>query len=242
MSGQLRPYVAEIYHEFSKIKSIIQEQPIDVILITSPHFQGGAFQIGISNYYLYEFSQFNRSDIKDKREGHLKISNLIQTIGEEAGFLAPNDYQKISIVDYGTVVPLKFLDPGSNIPIIPISISMGNFLDHINWGIKLRSIIDENNINALFITSTELSQTFSNNPKDKPTTHKEDLKFINLLINHEIDELVNFNKSYFHTTENELKTTYLLAGYSKEDQGLLSRYTGVIGVGCAFVHFKSNLE
>jgi aromatic ring-opening dioxygenase catalytic subunit (LigB family) len=236
-----KPHIINLISRLSELSKSIEENPPEVILICSPHFEGEAFSIGMHKFYSGDLGPFQRPDIIDQRFGDTEFANQLLEEGINSGYLAPvdKDNSKPNRIDYGTIVALRLLNPQGKIPIIPISVSSGNSKEHFRWGEKLFSVSKKLNKKTLFIASTELAQDFKDIPSAYPSEslQKYDRMMIDDLINHNEENMLLFPQDYLKFTEKELRPVYILAGFSKSLQGELIDYSGFIGCGCAVIKF-----
>lgn len=88
--------------------------------------------------------------------------------------------------DYGTVVPLRYLTPEGDIPIVNLSVTLAATLDETyRWGKAIKSVLEDSRKNIVFISSGALSHRLVRGRENKPTTaeHAMDKEFISLLMN-----------------------------------------------------------
>ncbi|MFW9929248.1 MAG: hypothetical protein ACFFD1_07645 [Candidatus Thorarchaeota archaeon] len=236
-----QPFTRDLLNHCKMIQEKIIKNPPDVILISSPHYEGEAFSVGMQEKYQGNLGAFQRPDIVDYRKGNKIIAEILLNKGVDMGYLAPTFLGNISseILDYGSIVALRLIDPKGIIPIVPISVSSGNHSEHLKWGEKLSEILIENQKIGLFVASTELSQDFSETPEAEPNKllKQADQQVIKFLINHDFDNLLKIPSEYLKYTEKELRSIFLLAGFTKDLLGNLLNYSGLIGCGCGLITF-----
>jgi len=236
---QLQPYMEEIIAAFDSIQTGFEEEPPDAILICSPHFNGGGtFKIGRAEEYRGSYANFKRPDLVDIRQGAMDLSNYIQEKAEDIGFLVHEESEERDGIDYGTITPLKLLDPDAKIPIVPVSVSLGTRKEHYLFGKFLYETAKEFSDNIVFIASTELTQDFNNSdPGAYPENSDDDIKIMKAIQNSDLVQLESMPEKYYAKTENKLLPTAILAGFSHHLQSTVSLYAGLIGCGCAFLEF-----
>ncbi|OLS22313.1 MAG: hypothetical protein HeimC2_30120 [Candidatus Heimdallarchaeota archaeon LC_2] len=230
--------IPDLFSSLNDIHDDLLKFPPDVILICSPHFNSETFRIRITDTCTGNLQSFRRPDIVDIRKSHKKLALYLQQRGEELGFLAGREDEMNVILDYGSIIPLRIIDPNSRIPIIQISTSMGTQQEHLDWGKKIAEIVKEKNDNVLFIASTELTQDFQEETNAFPFEKDDDELFLKLLSSGDTEALLKFPLSYFAKTEQSLKPIYILSGFSDQLTGKIIDYSGFIGCGCAVVKFE----
>ena len=211
--NQLYSYIPSLMKAFYHLREDLVQNIPDVILISSPHFEGESYSIGLKSQYSGSLEMFSRPDLVDTRYGHIQLSHHLQLSGEALGYLAPienNTYSSSGHLDYGSIVPLRLLDPRKNIPIVPISVSTGNQKEHLIWGYKISEIVQQLTDNVLFIASTELTQDFQQKLNAKPSIFLEQLdrEFIDALIHHDKNALLSMPQEYFQGTELDLRSVF----------------------------------
>ncbi len=235
---QIYSFIPNLISSLKKIHDELLENPPDVILICSPHFSSETFSIGLADSYSGNLQNFKRPDIVDIRKSHTKLAEYLQYQGEELGFLAGQEFKIKVNLDYGSIVPLRIIDPNARIPIIPISTSMGTQQEHLEWGKKIVEIVSRKTNNVLFIASTELTQDFQEVTTAFPFEKEDDELFLKFLSTGNTEALLKFPRSYFAKTEYSLKPIYMLSGFSELLRGEILDYSGFIGCGCAVVKFE----
>ena len=130
-------HISEILNAFELIGKQLAQNPPEAIMICSPHYQDQVFEVGLARSYRGSLEGFQRPDVVDHRQGHPELGAHIQARAEDIGFVAAREAEEEADIDYGTVVPLRLIDPHARIPIVPVSVSMGSKKEHYLWGRQL---------------------------------------------------------------------------------------------------------
>jgi len=92
--------------------------------------------------------------------------------------------------DYGSVVPLRYLTPDGDIPVVNLSITLAASLDETyKWGKAVKKVLDESDKKIVFISSGALSHRLVRGRENKPTTseHAMDKVFIQFIMDKDYD-------------------------------------------------------
>lgn len=88
--------------------------------------------------------------------------------------------------DYGTVVPLRYLVPGEDIPVINLSITLAaNLEETFQWGQEIAKVLRETEKKVVFVASGALSHNLVRGRHNKPTSseHAMNKEFIDFVMN-----------------------------------------------------------
>ncbi|NHC41461.1 extradiol ring-cleavage dioxygenase [Bacillus sp. MM2020_1] len=90
------------------------------------------------------------------------------------------------IWDYGTVVPLRYLVPNEDIPVINLSVTLAASLEETyKWGQTIANVLRESEKKVVFMSSGALSHNLVRGRHNKPTIteHAMDKQFIEFVMN-----------------------------------------------------------
>ncbi|MDZ7543589.1 extradiol ring-cleavage dioxygenase, partial [Clostridium perfringens] len=120
--------------------------------------------------------------------GDEELANELVNAGTAAGLpvIAVND--PTHIWDYGTVVPLRYLVPNQDIPIINLSVCLAASLEEtFQWGKQIGKVLRESSKRVIFVGSGALSHNLVRGRENKPSRSEQamDNQFIAYLLNGE---------------------------------------------------------
>jgi 3,4-dihydroxyphenylacetate 2,3-dioxygenase len=130
------------------------------------------------------------SDVPYHYPGDAELANQLVEAGKKAGIptVAVND--PTYIWDYGTVVPLRYLLPKENVPVIDLSVCWAASLDEtFQWGQEIGRVLRESNKRAVFVSSGALSHNLVRGPEIMPTRSEQalDNQFIDYVLKSDYD-------------------------------------------------------
>jgi 3,4-dihydroxyphenylacetate 2,3-dioxygenase len=103
------------------------------------------------------------------------------------------------LIDYGTLVPMKYLEPTKKIPIVPISICMNSNMEQfLQAGRAFAKVSQRSGKRVVFVASGSLSHYHSFVPEDWPTpdNRQRDQEMINYMQSGQWDELADKMEYY----------------------------------------------
>lgn len=119
----------------------------DSIIVISAHWeeeiitiQSGSEPDMVYDYYGFPKASYN---IKYPCKGNPDLASKIARLFKENGIEHRLDYERP--YDHGSYIPLKFMYPNADIPVLQISLNHNlNPLTHLNMGKALRPLLEEN--------------------------------------------------------------------------------------------------
>lgn len=197
-----RPLVNGL-HQAAKI---IEDVQPDVVVIASTHWQS-TFHHFVDGTLTHEGILTSVEDpvmvsnVPYRYPGEPLLSKQLVEMGQEEGLPIFNVDDPTYIWDYGTVVPLRYLVPNADIPVIDLSISMAASLEEsYQWGQLIGKTLGESDKKAVFIASGALSHNLVRGPEKMPTLSEQSLD----------------NQMIQYMTEGNLKAAWeMLPQYSK---------------------------
>lgn len=246
--GEYVELLRKLGHEFKNMG-------IDLIIVSSPHWitrhellvQVSPEPECIQDYYgfpdeLYRFTYHAKNDVdfamklveKGKREG-LPVAPTL-------------DWG----LDHGAWVPLYFMFPERDIPIIPISSSLGQSPEtHFKWGECIREVAEKTDRKILFIgtgSTTHRLDMVRWGLKTKqvyPPGEKFDKVLLDLIRDGKYDDVLRLPESelfYQAMPEGGLLTMFITLGVAgRETRGEVLHYEGwAYGVSMTAIRFIKN--
>lgn len=124
------------------------------------------------------------TDVPYHYPGDQELGNQLVKTGNEAGIPVTAVNDPTYAWDYGTVVPLRYLVPKEDIPIIDLSVTWAGSLDETYlWGQQIGKVLRESNKRTVFVASGALSHNLVRGPEIMPTRSEQalDNQFIDYL-------------------------------------------------------------
>lgn len=202
--SMLAPHVPSICHEelvpdyqqpmvdsLKELKGMLYQDKPDAIVLVSCHWPSTFFHyVDTTPRHKGMLTAFECPDlIKDVPYDFPGDPDLANELLEEA---VKENLQVVGVDDpyyvwdYGTVVPLRYLTPEGDIPIVNLSVTLAATLDETyRWGKAIKRVLEESRKKIVFISSGALSHRLVRGRENKPTTseHAMDKEFISLLMN-----------------------------------------------------------
>ncbi|GGG01170.1 extradiol ring-cleavage dioxygenase [Paenibacillus abyssi] len=126
------------------------------------------------------------SDVPYDYPGDEDLAKRLIEAGKQAGLPAVAVNDPTYVWDYGTVVPLRYLVPNQDIPVIDLSVCWAASLDETYlWGQTIAKAIEESGKRAVFASSGALSHNLVRGPERMPTRSEQalDNQFVEFLMN-----------------------------------------------------------
>ncbi len=130
------------------------------------------------------------SDVPYDYPGDLELGKKMVEAGKNAGLPAVLIDDPTYAWDYGTVVPLRYLVPNQDIPIISLSVCWAASLDETyQWGQLIGKELRESGKRAVFISSGALSHNLVRGPDRMPTLSEQalDNQFVDYVMNKDFE-------------------------------------------------------
>jgi 3,4-dihydroxyphenylacetate 2,3-dioxygenase len=168
----------------------IKEINPDVIVLVSCHWPSTFFHyVDCTPVHKGILTAFEAPDlIKDVPyhfPGDEKLANELVKAGEEAHLQVQGVNDPYFIWDYGSVVPLRYLVPDEDIPVINLSVTLAASLEETyKWGQVIAKILRESDKKVVFLSSGALSHNLVRGRHNKPTVteHAMDKQFIEFVM------------------------------------------------------------
>ncbi|WP_019153066.1 DODA-type extradiol aromatic ring-opening family dioxygenase [Robertmurraya massiliosenegalensis] len=213
----LAPHVPSICHEdqvpeFQKdmvaymkgVSKKISEIKPDVVVLVSCHWPSTFFHyVDCTEEHKGILTAFEAPDlIKDvpyHYPGDSDLANELVQAGHTAGLQVQGVNDPYYVWDYGTVVPLRYLVPNEDIPVINLSVTLAASLEETyQWGKEIAKVLKESDKKIVFVSSGALSHNLVRGRHNKPTVseHALDKQFIEFIMNKDYKGAYNMLPQY----------------------------------------------
>src|SRR5437868_3690499 len=97
-------------------------------------------------------------DVPYHYPGDEELANELVQAGKKANLSVEGVYDPHFVWDYGTVVPLRYLVPNEDIPVINLSVTLAASLDEtLVWSQVIAKVLEESKKKVVFVSSGALS-------------------------------------------------------------------------------------
>jgi 3,4-dihydroxyphenylacetate 2,3-dioxygenase len=167
-------------------------------------------------------------DVPYHYPGDKALANELVQAGKEANIPVEGINDPHFVWDYGTLVPLRFLVPNEDIPVINLSVTLAASLEETyKWGQAIAKVLQESEKKVVFVSSGALSHNLVRGRHNKPTLseHALDKEFVELLMNKDYKAAYHMLPQY--------------SGMAKVESGgrHLAMLLGIVDEECAPVYF-----
>ena len=125
-------------------------------------------------------------DVSYHYPGDEALANELVQAGQNAGVQVVGVNDPHYVWDYGTVVPLRYLVPNEDIPVINLCVTLTADLEETyKWGQVIKKVLQESEKKVVFVSSGALSHNLVRGRHNNPTTaeHALDKQFVELVMN-----------------------------------------------------------
>jgi 3,4-dihydroxyphenylacetate 2,3-dioxygenase len=162
----------------------------DVIVLVSCHWPSTFFHyVDCTAEHKGILTAFEAPDlIKDvpyHYPGDADLGNQLVEAGVSAGLQVQGVDDPYYIWDYGTVVPLRYLVPNGDIPVINLSVTLAASIEETyKWGKEIANVLKKTDKKVVFVSSGALSHNLVRGRHNKPTMaeHALDKQFIEFVM------------------------------------------------------------
>lgn len=184
-------FQTEMVDGMKKVGQIITEAKPDAIILVSCHWQS------TFNHYV-DATPVHKGiltaiecpdlvkDVPYDYPGDAELAHQLVAEAEALGLKVNAVDDPTYVWDYGTVVPLRYLVPNSDIPVINIPITWAAPLDETYlWGKAVRQAVEKTNKRVVFISSGALAHHLVRVPGAMPTRSEQilDNQFVDYMKN-----------------------------------------------------------
>jgi len=202
--SMIAPHVPSMCHEkdvpeFQKdmaagmkvVAQQIKEIKPDLIVLVSCHWPSTFFHyVDCTPVHKGILTAFEAPDlIKDvpyNFPGDEELASQLVKAGEDAGLQVQGVNDPYYLWDYGSVVPLRYLNPDENIPVINLSVTLAASIEETyKWGQEIAKVLHETEKKVVFVSSGALSHNLVRGRHNKPTVteHAMDKQFLEFVMN-----------------------------------------------------------
>jgi len=168
----------------------IKEIKPDVMVLVSCHWPSTFFHyVDCTPVHKGILTAFEAPDlIKDlpyNYPGDEELANKLVKAGEDAGLQVQGVNDPYYLWDYGSVVPLRYLNPDADIPVINLSVTLAASIEETyKWGQEITKVLHETDKKVIFISSGALSHNLVRGRHNKPTVteHSMDKQFLEFVM------------------------------------------------------------
>ncbi|WP_102348994.1 extradiol ring-cleavage dioxygenase [Bacillus sp. Marseille-P3661] len=139
------------------------------------------------------------SDVDYHYPGDQEIADKLVEAGKNAGLRVVGFKDPTFVWDYGTVVPLRYLVPNEDIPVINLSVTLAaNLEETYKWGQEIARVLEESDKRVVFVSSGALAHNLVRGRENKPTIseHALDKQFIDFVMNKDYASAYNMLPQY----------------------------------------------
>jgi len=182
----------------------LQRLKPDVIVLVSCHWPSTFFHyVDCTPVHKGILTAFEAPDlIKDVSyhfPGDEELANELVSAGQDAGLQVQGVNDPYYIWDYGSVVPLRYLVPDEDIPVINLSVTLAASLEETyKWGQVIAKVLRESEKKVVFVSSGALSHNLVRGRHNVPTIteHAMDKQFIEFVMNKNYQEAFSMLPEY----------------------------------------------
>ncbi|WP_026566523.1 extradiol ring-cleavage dioxygenase [Bacillus sp. UNC41MFS5] len=229
---QVPEFQQDMAREMKKMGKQIKEINPDVIVLVSCHWPSTFFHyVDCTPVHKGILTAFEAPDlIKDvpyHYHGDEKLANELVKAGEEANLQVQGVNDPYFIWDYGSVVPLRYLVPDEDIPVINLSVTLAASLEETyKWGQVIAKILRESDKKVVFLSSGALSHNLVRGRHNKPTVteHALDKQFIEFVMNKDYKSAYDMLPEYARMARVESGGRHLAMLFTMIEDGSVPTY------------------
>lgn len=131
------------------------------------------------------------ADVRYRYDGDPLLADELVRAGKEAGLPILAFRDDAYVWDYGTLVPMRYLVPKENLPVIDLSVCWAASLDEtFEWGRIIGKTLKNSDKKAVFVSSGALSHNLVRGPEKMPTISEQalDQQFTEYLLSGSLDK------------------------------------------------------
>ncbi|UOF90317.1 extradiol ring-cleavage dioxygenase [Fodinisporobacter ferrooxydans] len=188
------------------------------------------------------------SNVPYRYPGDAQLASLLAESGQQAGLQVVKVNDPTYVWDYGTVVPLRYLVPHEDIPVIDLSVTWAATLEETyKWGQVIGKVLRESEKRAVFVSSGALAHNLVRGPEKMPTVAEQalDHQFIEYLTSGNLDLAWEMLSQYAKAAGVESGGRHLallLGVLNGEYRGDFLAYGQSSGSGNVVMTFQSNAD
>lgn len=159
--------------------------------------------------------------------GEPELARNLVKAGQEVGLDVKEMDDPYYVWDYGSVVPLRYLTPKSNIPVINLSVTLAASLEETyQWGQVIAEQLKNSDKKYVFLASGALSHNLVRGRHHIPTVseHALDKQFVNFLENKQYEEAYQMLPEYARMAKVESGGRHLAMLFAMIEKNWLASY------------------
>lgn len=199
----IAPHVPSIVHEdqvpdfqkqmvidMKKLSKKIKNLKPDVVVLVSCHWPSTFFHyVDCTPVHQGLLTALEAPDlVKDipyHYPGDQDLAEALVKAGQAAGLQVQGVNDPYYLWDYGTVLPLRYLVPDEDIPVINLSVTLAASLEETHqWGKEIANVLQSSEKRVVFVASGALSHNLVRGRHNKPTIseHALDKQFLEFVM------------------------------------------------------------
>jgi len=225
-----------------KLGRQLARKKIDVVLAISPFWlPPHSFCVDASPQHKSSGDyQGYAVEVKYDCPGEPALARLLLEAGKEAGLPVRTHHHG---ADHSLCVPMPYLFPRQNVPVVPLSSTELSLEYCLKWGQTIRETVKRSGKNILLLSGGGLSHNLTAclHWEDSIAALIYDQKILNCLQNGNGTDVVKMDPYWFEVGNPTAKVRDLfvfLGAIGKKSKGKLLAYDGAPGVGWAAMEFK----
>lgn len=159
--------------------------------------------------------------------GDRELGNKLVEAGVNAGLEVKGVDDPYYVWDYGSVVPLRYLTPNEDIPVINLSVTLAASLEETNkWGQVISEVLRESDKKYVFLSSGALSHNLVRGRHNIPTAseHALDVQFVNFIQKKDYESAYNMLPEYARMARVESGGRHIAMLFSMIDKSWTPSY------------------
>ncbi|SFE40429.1 3,4-dihydroxyphenylacetate 2,3-dioxygenase [Bacillus sp. OV194] len=201
---QAPKFLNEIIEGMHQVARVIEDVKPDVIVMISCHWLSSFKHfVDATPEHKGVLTAFECpeliSDVRYRYPGDEDLSTQLVEAGIEAGLPIVKVNDPTYVWDYGTVVPLRYLVPNGDIPVIDLSVTWAASLEETYvWGQQVGKVLRESDKRVIFASSGALAHNLVRGPEAMPTLSELalDRQFIDYLQQSDLSSAWNMLPQY----------------------------------------------
>ncbi len=167
------------------------------------------------------------NDVSYRFPGDENLADALVQAGKDAGLQVVGFKDPYYVWDYGSVVPLRYLVPNEDIPVVNLSVTLVADLDETyKWGQQIAKVLRESGKKAIFVASGALSHNLVRGRENKPTSSERalDKQFVDFLMNQDYASAREMIPQYARAAKVESGGRHLEMLLSMLEEGSRAQY------------------
>jgi len=231
---QAPEFLNEIVEGMHQVAKVIEEAKPDVLVMISCHWLSSFKHfVDVTPEHRGILTAFECpeliSDVPYYYPGDTELASQLVAAGIETGLPVIAVDDPTYVWDYGTIVPLRYLVPKEDIPVIDLSVTWAASLEETYaWGQQIGKVLRESDKHVMFISSGALSHNLVRGPEAMPSLSEQalDRQFLEYLQNNDLSSARNMLSQYARNAGVESGGRHLAALLGVLEESKKSNYYG----------------